>query len=87
MKEEDNNESQSKRKIKEDNEQSLKKQKTNDENEVVQEDNNQAVPSNPHFEWYEEIKLVLSKAPDQTLTMDALKKKVFVKNNQLQIDL
>lgn len=70
---------QSKRKINEDDqEESLKKQKTNDENETVQDDGNQAVPSNPRFEWYDEIKVVLGKAPDQTLAFDALKKKVII---------
>lgn len=59
-----------------DDEQSSKKQKTNDETEPAQDDTNQAVPSNPRFEWYDEIKLVLSKATDQTLTMERLKKKV-----------
>ena len=65
-----------KRKSDEDEEQPSKKQKTNDETETVQDDNNQAVPSNPRFEWYDEIKLVLSKATDQTLTLERLKKKV-----------
>ena len=47
-----------------------------DETEVADGDNNQAVPSNPRFEWYDEIKLALGKAPDQTLSLDVLKKKV-----------
>jgi uncharacterized protein YcfL len=71
--------SQSKRKAKGDDEQSSKKQKTNDESESVQDDNNQAVPSNPRFEWYDEIKLALSKATDQTLSLDVLKKKVIIR--------
>jgi hypothetical protein len=73
---EDVDESQSKRKTDEDSEQSSKKQKTNDDGEPVPDDTNQAVPSNPRFEWYDEIKLALSKATDQTLSLDALKKKV-----------
>ncbi|CAF1408020.1 unnamed protein product [Rotaria sordida] len=77
-------ESQSKRKTNEDNEESSKKQKTIHENEIVQEDNNQTVPSNPHFEWYDEIKLALSKANDQTLTLDALKKKILKRYKKLK---
>ncbi|CAF3552263.1 unnamed protein product [Rotaria socialis] len=80
----DTDTSKPKRKIDEDNEESLKKQKTNDENEVVQDDSNQAVPLNPRFEWYDEIKLVLSKATDQTLTLNALKKKVFKRYRKLK---
>jgi cell growth-regulating nucleolar protein len=76
---EDVDESQSKRKTTEDSEQSSKKQKTTDEN-----DNVQAVPSNPRFEWYDEIKLALSKATDQTLSLDALKKKVFKRYKKLK---
>ena len=71
-------ESQSKRKHDEDDEQSSKKQKADDESENVPDDNNQAVPSNPRFEWYDEIKLVLSKANNRTLSLNALKKKVYV---------
>ncbi|CAF1284920.1 unnamed protein product [Rotaria sordida] len=84
VKKEDMDESQSKRKTNEDNEESSKKQKTIHENEIVQEDNNQTVPSNPHFEWYDEIKLALSKANDQTLTLDALKKKILKRYKKLK---
>jgi len=81
---EDIDESQTKRKTDEDSEQSSKKQKINDESEIVQDDNNQAVPSNPRFEWYDEIKLALSKATDQTLSLDALKKKIFKRYKKLK---
>jgi len=73
---EDVDKSDIKRKSKENSEQSSKKQKTNDENGNIQDDSNQAVPSNPRFEWYDEIKRALSKATDQTLDLDTLKKKV-----------
>ena len=60
-----------KRKSNDNDDQSSKKAKVNDEDE-----NNQAVPTNPRFEWYDEIKRALSKATDQTLSLEALRKKV-----------
>jgi hypothetical protein len=59
--------------------QSQSKRKAKEDDESVQDDNNQAVPSNPRFEWYDEIKLALSKATDQTLSLDVLKKKVIIR--------
>ncbi|CAF4096098.1 unnamed protein product [Adineta steineri] len=82
---EETNKSQTKRKQNsEDDEQSSKKSKTNDEDEDVQDDNNQAVPTNPRFEWYDEIKRALSKATDQTLSLDVLRKKIFKRYKKLK---
>ncbi|CAF0787472.1 unnamed protein product [Adineta steineri] len=82
---EETNKSQTKRKQNsEDDEQSSKKSKTNDEDEDAQDDNNQAVPTNPRFEWYDEIKRALSKATDQTLSLDVLRKKIFKRYKKLK---
>ena len=76
--EEDVNPSSIKRKINEDIEHSVKKQKLHNDNECIQDNNEHVVSSNPRFEWYDEIKRVLSKATDQTLSLAALKKKVIL---------
>ncbi|CAF0726015.1 unnamed protein product [Adineta ricciae] len=76
---EDANKSQLKRKSNDNDDQSSKKAKVNDEDE-----NNQAVPTNPRFEWYDEIKRALSKATDQTLSLEALRKKISKRYKKLK---
>lgn len=63
-----------------DDQQSSKKAKT----ENADDDANQAVPSNPHFEWYDEIKRALNKADNQTLDLDVLTKKIFKRYKKLK---
>jgi hypothetical protein len=73
----DQHQLQSKRSLEEDtNDATSKKQKINDESEPINDESNQTVPSNVRFEWYDEIKLALSKANDRTLSLELLQKKV-----------
>lgn len=73
-----------KRTINDDNEQSLKKPKINNGNENIPDDSNPIVSSNPRFEWYDEIKRALNKANDQTLSLDALTKKILKRYKKLK---
>ena len=69
---------QSKRPLEQVSDKPSKKQKADEESEPVQDETNQEVPPNPHFEWYDEIKRVLGKATNQTLGLESIKKKVIV---------
>ena len=65
-----------KRPITDDVDETVKRSKTDENNDHPHDSNNEVLPLNSRFEWYDEIKRVLSKADDQTLTIEVLKKKV-----------